>query len=321
MKGMPEGIPFCFIKEYRMYIPSAYYRRKALAALKGHWQPALLVALIVNLPTMLMQGFSMFTGNDLMDRLGAFIVSASRDGVLTQQTLLQEINTIVASTAFWLIRGLEILAMLVTPCLSLGMYKWLMDLLHGEEQPVNAVFSRLRLFLKAIGLQLLIILKVLLWTLPGLAVMFIVMLPVLRAGTTQAQLDAMTAVQGMSFLPMLLMIVPGVIAALRYALSEYIMAEKPESKIRFCVSHSKELMKDQKKNLFFLLTSFLLWYLLELLIASFLSGVLSLVFQMFAGLVLSVYVTCSISVFYLRLEHAAETGESPEAEPAPDELN
>ena len=304
-----------------MFIPSGYYRRKALAALKGHWQPALLVALIVNLPTMLMQGFSMFTGNDLMDRLGAFIVSASRDGVLTQQTLLQEINTIVASTASWLIRGLEILAMLVTPCLSLGMYKWLMDLLHGEEQPVNAVFSRMRLFLKAIGLQLLIILKVILWTLPGLAVMFIVMLPVLRAGTTQAQLDAMTAVQGMSFLPMLLMIVPGVIAALRYALSEYIMAEKPESKIRFCVSHSKELMKDQKKNLFFLLTSFLLWYLLELLIASFLSGVLSLVFQMFAGLVLSVYVTCSISVFYLRLEHAAETGESPEAEPAPDELN
>ena len=304
-----------------MFIPSGYYRRKALAALKGHWQPALLVALIVNLPTMLMQGFSMFTGNDLMDRLGAFIVSASRDGVLTQQTLLQEINTIVASTAFWLIRGLEILAMLVTPCLSLGMYKWLMDLLHGEEQPVNAVFSRMRLFLKAIGLQLLIILKVLLWTLPGLAVMIIVMLPVLRAGTTQAQLDAMAQVQGMSFLPMLLMIVPGVIAALRYALSEYIMAEKPESKIRFCVSHSKELMKDQKKNLFFLLTSFLLWYLLELLIASFLSGVLSLVFQMFAGLVLSVYVTCSISVFYLRLEHAAETGESPEAEPAPDELN
>ena len=145
-----------------MFIPSGYYRRKALAALKGHWQPALLVALIVNLPTMLMQGFSMFTGNDLMDRLGAFIVSASRDGILTQQTLLQEINTIVASTAFWLIRGLEILAMLVTPCLSLGMYKWLMDLLHGQEQPLNSVFSRMKYFFKALGLELLVILKVLL---------------------------------------------------------------------------------------------------------------------------------------------------------------
>ena len=83
-----------------MFIPSGYYRKKALAALKGHWQPALLVALIVNLPTMLMQGFSMFTGNDLMDRLSAFIVSASRDGVLTQQVLLQEIDTIVSSAAW-----------------------------------------------------------------------------------------------------------------------------------------------------------------------------------------------------------------------------
>lgn len=304
-----------------MFIPSGYYRRKALAALKGHWQPALLVALIVNLPTMLMQGFSIFTGNDPMDRLSAFIVSSSRDGVISQQALLQEINTLLASTTFWVIRGLELLAMLVTPCLALGMYKWLMDLLHGQEQPVNAVFSRMRLFLKAIGLQLLIILKVLLWALPGMAVLIVVMLPVLRAGSSQAQLDALAATQVTAFLPMLLMIVPGVIAALRYALAEYIMAEKPESKIRFCVSRSKELMKDQKKNLFFLLTSFLLWYLLELLVSSFLTGVLSLVFQMFAGLVLSVYMTCSVSAFYMRLEHAAESGESPDAEPAPEELN
>lgn len=304
-----------------MFIPSGYYRRKALAALKGHWQPALLVALIVNLPTMLMQGFSIFTGNDPMDRLGAFVVSASRDGVISQQALLQEINTLISSTTFWVIRGLELLAWLVTPCLALGMYKWLMDLLRGQEQPVNAVFCRMRLFLKAIGLQLLIILKVLLWALPGLAVMIVVMIPVLAPGTAQARLDALAATQVTAFLPMLLMIVPGVIAALRYALAEYIMAEKPESKIRFCVSRSKELMKDQKKNLFFLLTSFLLWYLLELLVSSFLTGVLSLVFQMFAGLVLSVYMTCSVSAFYMRLEHAAESGESPDAEPAPEELN
>ena len=304
-----------------MFIPSGYYRRKALAALKGHWQPALLVALIVNLPTMLMQGFSIFTGNDPFDRLSAFIVSSSRDGVISQQALLQEINTLISSTTFWVIRGLELLAMLVTPCLALGMYKWLMDLLHGQEQPVNTVFCRMRLFLKAIGLQLLIILKIILWALPGLAVMIVVMLPVLRAGSSQAQAEALAAVQGLSLLPALLMIVPGVIAALRYALSEYIMAEKPESKIRFCVSHSKELMKDQKKNLFFLMTSFLLWYLLELLIASLLTGILSLVFQMFAGLMLSVYIACSVSVFYMRLEHAAETGESPDAEPSPEELN
>ncbi len=114
-----------------MYFPSGYFRKKALLALKGRWQPALLVALIVNLPTMLIQAFSAFSGNDLAERLQAFIITASRDGVLTQQTLIQEIDKILASTAFWTIRGLELLALLATPCLVLGMYKWLMDLLRG----------------------------------------------------------------------------------------------------------------------------------------------------------------------------------------------
>ena len=109
-----------------MYIPSAYYRKKALAALKGRWQTALLVALIVNLPTLLMQGFSVFTGNDLMDRLQAIVISASRDGVMTQQLLLDEINAFLYSTGFWTVRGLEFLAWLVTPCLTLGMYKWVL---------------------------------------------------------------------------------------------------------------------------------------------------------------------------------------------------
>ena len=52
-----------------MLYPSVVFRMKARAALKGHWQTALLVALIVNLPTLLMQGFSAYTGNDLITRL------------------------------------------------------------------------------------------------------------------------------------------------------------------------------------------------------------------------------------------------------------
>ena len=304
-----------------MYIPSAYYRRKALAALKGHWQPALLVALIVNLPTLLMQGFSAFTGNDVLDRLQAFVVSASRDGVMSRETLLGEINAILGSTAFWTIRGLEILAMLVTPCLALGMAKWLMDLLRGQEQPVASVFCRMRLFFRAIGLQLLIILKVILWMLPGIAAMTAVLWPLAGAATEEAQLAVLARAQGLSFPLMLLMAVPGVMAALRYALAEYVMADKPESRILFSIRRSKELMKDQKKNLFFLMLSFLLWYLLELLVSSFLSGVPALLVQMLAGLAINVYMVSSVSAFYLRLEYAAEHDESPDAEPAPDELN
>ena len=304
-----------------MYYPSAYYRRKALAALKGRWQTALLIVLIVNLPTLLMQGFSAFTGNDPVSRLESVIITASRDGILTQQVLLDEINALLGSTGFWTVRGLELLAWLVTPCLSLGMYAWLMDRLRGWDGPVSTVFCRMKLFLKAIGLQLLIILKVLLWMLPGIAAATAVMIPVFRAGNVEAQLAAMQSTYSMMLPLTLLMVVPAVIAALRYALSEFIMADKPESKILFCIRRSKELMKDQKKYLFFLLVSFLLWYLLEMMIASMLTGVLSLLFQMLAGLALNLYMAGSVAAFYLRQEEREAGHEGPAADPPAEELN
>ena len=201
------------------------------------------------------------------------------------------------------------------------MYKWLMDLLHGQEQPVNSVFSRMRYFFRALGLELLVILNVLLWMLPGLVAAGFLVYPVLQAGNAQAQAAALQQSQGLSFPVMLLMVVPGAIAALRCALSEYIMAEKPESRILFCLRRSKELMRTRKKDLFFLMVSFLLWYLLELLIASMLSGVISLVFQMLAGLALTVYLSCSVCAFYQRITEAEAKHESPDAEPAPEELN
>ena len=303
-----------------MYYPSAYFCRKALAALKGRWQTALLIALIVNLPTLLMQGFSAFTGNDPVSRLESVIVTASRDGILTQQLLLDEINALLGSTGFWTVRGLELLAWLVTPCLSLGMNAWLMDRLRGWDGPVSTVFCRMKLFLKAIGLQLMIILKVLLWMLPGMAATAAMLIPVFRAGSVDAQLAALQSSYSMMLPLTLLTVVPAVIAGLRYALSEFIMADKPESGILFCIRRSKELMKDQKKYLFFLLVSFLLWYLLEMMIASMLTGVLSLLFQMLAGLAINLYMAGSVAAFYLRQEEKEASAEGPAADPPPEEL-
>ena len=304
-----------------MFYPSGYFRRKALDALKGHWQTALLVALIVNLPTLLMQGFSAYTGNDLLGRMQTLIITASRDGVLSEQLILNEIRTFLNSTGFWTVRGLELLAWLITPCLSLGMYKWLLDRLQGLEDPVSTVFCRMNRFFRAIGLQLLIILKVLLWMLPGIALFIYLLLPVYRSANPQVQLEALQRSYNMTLPVTLLMVVPGAMAALRHALADYILADQPESRILFCVRRSKELMKDQKKNLFFLLVSFLLWYLLALLVSSLFAGVLSLVVQMLAGLAISVYMSASITAFYLRLKTADEKHENPNAEPEPEELN
>ena len=316
MTGMPQGIPFCFFaKESRMYYPSVFYRRRARAALKGHWQTALLVALIVNLPTLLMQAVSAATGNNPAARLETLILTASRDGILTERLILDEVNAILNSTGFWTVRGLDLLAWLVTPCLTLGMYKWVLNRLDGMEDPVSTVFCRVRLFFKAIGLQLLIILKILLWMLPGIAVGIGVLFPVFSAGSAQAQVDALQGMYSFSLPIALLMIVPGVMAAMRYALAEYIMADEPSSKILFCIRRSKYLMKDQKKNLFLLLISFLLWYMLTMLITSLLTGVFSLLLEMLASLALSIYMAGSVGAFYQMLEK----GKTPEVEPEPEE--
>ena len=179
----------------------------------------------------------------------------------------------------------------------------------------------MKLFLKAIGLQLLIILKVLLWMLPGMAATAALLIPVFRAGSVDAQLAALQNSYSMMLPLTLLTVVPAVIAGLRYALSEFVMADKPESGILFCIRRSKELMKDQKKYLFFLLVSFLLWYLLEMMIASMLTGVLSLLFQMLAGLAINLYMAGSVAAFYLRQEEKEASDEGPAADPPAEELN
>ena len=304
-----------------MYYPSGFFKGKAREALKGHWQTALLIALIVNLPSLLAQGITVFTGNDPMDRLQAVMITASRDGTLTQSLLIREITAYLTSSGFWMMVGLNVAAFVITPCLGLGMNKWLMDQLR--KAPVTDVldgaFCRVRLFFKALGLQLLIILKVLLWMLPGIALFAGLLIPLYTAETADAANSVLRTVNAMTLPVILVMAVPGGIAALRYAMAEYILADEPETKITECVRRSKEQMRELKRMLFMLLVSFLFWYLLQLLAASLLSGmssILALLFQMLTGLALSVYMSGSEAAFYLETRLGAIPKRAPAEDPS-----
>jgi uncharacterized membrane protein len=304
-----------------MYYPSGFFKAKAREALKGHWQTALLIALIVNLPSLLAQGITVFTGNDPMDRLQAVMITASRDGTLTQSLLIREITAYLTSSGFWMMVGLNVAAFVITPCLGLGMNKWLMDRLR--KAPVTDVldgaFCRVRLFFKALGLQLLIILKVLLWMLPGIALFAGLLIPLYTAETADAANSVLRTVNAMTLPVILVMAVPGGIAALRYAMAEYILADEPETKITECVRRSKEQMRELKRMLFMLLVSFLFWYLLQLLAASLLSGmssILALLFQMLTGLALSVYMSGSEAAFYLETRLGAIPKRAPAEDPS-----
>lgn len=63
----------------------------------------------------------------------------------------------------------------------------------------------------------------------------------------------------------LLLIVPGIIAAYRYAMAPYIMAQNPDIGVMDAIGQSKEFMRGHKGRLFWLNLTFVGWVLLSVL--------------------------------------------------------
>ena len=68
-----------------------------------------------------------------------------------------------------------------------------------------------------------------------------------------------------TFLWSLLLIVPGIVAAYRYAMAPYLLAEHPEMTASAAIEQSKIMMSGNKGRLFCLQFSFIGWYLLAAL--------------------------------------------------------
>ena len=288
---------------------SAVLKAKARAVLQQHWQTALLIALIVNLPTLLVQGISAFTNNDVMYRLETLIIDASRS-TEAMNALPDAVVTMLTETGILVMLALGLLAWLVTPALSLGMNHWTLDRIRGAEEPVSTVFSRLGIFLKGVGLRLLILLRVLLWMLPGLAVMVLAMVLLFRADITsqEAILSAANTSVMLIWAGIIAMLVLGVMGYLHYALADLILADEPEEKVISCTRRSRELMTGRRGQLLALLLSFILWYSLIMFASSFIAGiagdVIGLLLQMLGSLFLSVYMLTTEGVFYEALRSA-----------------
>lgn len=116
---------------------------------------------------------------------------------------------------------------------ELGLYAFHTRLCLGDRPPFSVLFDRFSIFFKALGLRLFMMLFIVLWS--------------------------------------LLLIVPGIIAAFRYAMAPYLMAEYPQMGIREAVERSKQMMDGHKGRLFCLHFSFIGWWLLSLLTLGILS--------------------------------------------------
>lgn len=109
--------------------------------------------------------------------------------------------------------------------IQLGYCRFNLNLVNRTTPQFKDLFSRIDILWKACGMKLLISLYTFLWT--------------------------------------LLLIIPGIIAALSYSMAPYIMAENPSVGIREAVNHSKEMMDGNKWRYFCLLFSFIGWAFLS----------------------------------------------------------
>ena len=121
----------------------------------------------------------------------------------------------------------SVLTLLIAGPLALGAAIFSLNMSHGKEARLEQIFLGFNNFSNAFITYLLVVIYVLLWT--------------------------------------LLLIVPGIIAALGYSMSFYILAENPEIKSQDAMNKSKAMMDGYKLKLFYLCLRFFLLALLCIL--------------------------------------------------------
>lgn len=294
-------------------VPAYAFRGRARQAMKAMMSVLIVVALIAALPSLIGQTICLVTGattDTLMETFANRMMQVTEkygldseavetlvldEAALLEDTLsvyeqfMQDLETFVKEKGP-IIAVTALVERIITPVLSLGLINALLHALRKQEFTASIVMSRIQYFFKAVGLWLLTSLKVLLWMLPGLAVYI---------------LSVFLPVEGMALcmlLGLVLMLVPGIMAAYRYALAEFVLADAPQTRVTACIRRSCEVMRRRKGELFCLELSFTGWYLLltygRALLTGMLGSVLGMTLGMFISLFLTVYMNMARAAFY-----------------------
>lgn len=269
-------------------IGSFYFKMKAKSALKGNWQTAMLVAFFSGIFTMALQVYQARFMSLSQQQINGLMMVRSFEELwplfgITKEILLGFL-------------GLALVALLVTPALTQGSNHYFVQRLRGEEMDFGGLFSRFCIFFKALWLNLLMTIKTLLWGLvilgPFLALVWFV---------PQVALFLLKHAYLITVIS-LAATIPPLLAALRYAMAPYVMAEKPDTGAWQAIEQSKTMMKTQKSNYLMLNISFVGWVLLSQLVNLLLgsiSPVVGLVAQLFVETWLMAYMNGAVASFYL----------------------
>ena len=173
------------------------------------------------------------------------------------------------------------------PALEIGLMRFFIRLWAGDTPvPSATVFSGFSQFWRALWLYVLMAVKVFLWS--------------------------------------LLFVIPGIVAAFRYQLAPYLMAEHPDITASQAISESSRLMEGHKWRLFCLSFSFIGWLLLGALITlglAYLSPIVAvLISAAYSLFFLTPYLNTALAAFYRDRvpqpsggpDHAGPTQDDPE---------
>ncbi len=236
---------------------SSTLRRRGLSALNNNWQTALMVTFVAGLLGMVQNTFQ---------------VRLEADWILTRpiwEYFGHIASSLVPYSGFLTL--IAILQFLFAPALTIGLNTYFILLHKSENPPFSLLFSRLHIWLRCLGLVLLMGIFIFLWS--------------------------------------LLLVVPGIIAAYRYSMAPYLMAENPNIDALEAIRRSKEMMDGNKGRLFCLHLSFIGWILLSIFGVGLLNSILGFVgtaLGLFASLALQVYMNSSVTAFYMELSRQSK---------------
>lgn len=151
-----------------------------------------------------------------------------------------------------------ILVFIIGGAIEMGQITFFTGLVERRRVAVSDLFSQFHLFGKALGLRIVTTFFVSLWS--------------------------------------MLFVIPGIVAAFRYAMAPYIMAENPDVGIMEAIDLSKEMMRGNKGRLFWLMLSFIGWIWLGVI-----TGGIGLLWVM-------PYEEAAIAAFYLDISRAERNG-------------
>ncbi len=146
-----------------------------------------------------------------------------------------------------------IIKFLIGGAIELGIRNYFLKLNYDMNPEVGDMFSYMRIFGKALGLRIVMSIFIILWS--------------------------------------FLFIIPGIVAAYRYSMATYIMAENPDITIMEAIDASKEMMAGRKWALFCLDISFIGWMILCVFTAG------------LGYLLLHPYMESARAHFYLTIKH------------------